>query len=250
VNVAAFRQDFDDFQLNTFNGVNFEVTNIASCRDALTGGLGGVNADQDGSAATGACPANRLRPGVRSEGVELEVSLNPARNFNVGLGGTYVDTSYRRNLVGTGGRALSPVLFQLPGRRLFSSKYAVTGSMGWTPDIGDNLSGLVYVDFRYVSDQNTGSDVDLEKTQDGYGLINGRLGLYGPDKKWGVELWGQNLLNKKYQQIGADRPLQGGGTFRTVAAPAATGLAATANQLFLAFPGEPRTYGITVKTKF
>ena len=250
VNLAIFRQDFEDFQLNTFNGVNFEVTNIASCRDALTGGLGGVPADQDGSSATGACPSDRLRPGVRSEGVELEASLTPARNFNVGFGVTYLESKYRNNLTGTGGRPLSAVLFQLPGRRLFSSQYSTTGSVSWTPPISDSLSGLVYLDFRVVSDQNTGSDVDLEKVQDGYGLINGRLAVYGPDKRWGVELFAQNLLNKKYQQIAADRPLQGTGTYRAVAAAAATGLAGTANSLFLAFPGEPRTYGVTVRGKF
>ncbi|MCA1661640.1 MAG: TonB-dependent receptor [Novosphingobium sp.] len=250
VNLAIFRQDFEDFQLNTFNGVNFEVTNIASCRDALTGGLGGVPADQDGSSATGACASNRLRPGVRTEGVELEASLSPTRDFNVGFGVTYLDSKYRNNLTGTAGRPLSAVLFQLPGRRLFSSQYSVTGSAGWTPQISDSLSGLVYLDFRMVSDQNTGSDVDLEKVQDAYALVNGRLGVYGPEKRWGVELFGQNLLNKRYQQIAADRPLQGSGTFRAVAAPAATGLAGTANQLYLAFPGEPRTYGVTVRGKF
>jgi len=54
------------------------------------------------------------------------------------------------------------------------------------------------------------------------------------------------LLNKRYQQIAADTPLQGGGTFRAVQ----TGIAATANQLFIAFPGEPRAYGLTLRTKF
>ena len=61
---------------------------------------------------------------------------------------------------------------------------------------------------------------------------------------------GQNLFNKKYQQVAADRPLQGTGTYRAVAAPAASGLAGTANSLFIAFPGEPRTYGITLRGKF
>jgi outer membrane receptor protein involved in Fe transport len=96
------------------------------------------------------------------------------------------------------------------------------------------------------SDANTGSDLDLEKVQDGYALFNGRLGLYGEGKRWGIEFWGQNLFNKKYQQVAADMPLQGGGTFRAVQ----TGIAASANQLFVDFPGEPRTYGVTVKTKF
>ena len=81
--------------------------------------------------------------------------------------------------------------------------------------------------------------------QDGYVVFNGRLGLYGKNKQWGVEIFGQNLLNKKYQQIAADAPLQGGSTIGAVSRGGPT-----ANQLFIAFPGEPRTYGITLKGKF
>ena len=37
VNVAVFRQLFRDFQLNTFNGLNFVVENVNSCEDDLAG---------------------------------------------------------------------------------------------------------------------------------------------------------------------------------------------------------------------
>ena len=74
--------------------------------------------------------------------------------------------------------------------------------------------------------------------------------MFGAERKWGIEFWGQNIFNKKYQQIAADAPGQGSGTFRAVAAPASSGLSGTANQIYLAFPGEPRTYGVTVRTKF
>ena len=86
--------------------------------------------------------------------------------------------------------------------------------------------------------------------QDGFAVFNGRIGIFGPDRRWGVELWGQNLLNRKYYQIGADMPLQGSNGFRTVAAPAALGFPATANKLFVGFPGEPRTYGVTLRGQF
>ena len=76
--------------------------------------------------------------------------------------------------------------------------------------------------------------------------MNARVGLYGPDRRWGIELWAQNLLNEKYQQIAADAPLQGSGTIGAVA----RGLSASASQLFITFPAEPRTYGVTVRTKF
>ncbi|MDP3782665.1 MAG: hypothetical protein Q8Q79_07075 [Sphingopyxis sp.] len=45
-------------------------------------------------------------------------------------------------------------------------------------------------------------------------------------------------------------PLQVGGTFRAVAAPAASGLSGAATQLFVGFPGEPRTYGVTLRGQF
>jgi outer membrane receptor protein involved in Fe transport len=241
VNVAGFYQLFEDFQLNTFNGVNFEVTNIGSCKDSLNG------ADRDASATTGACPSDRTRAGVTSKGVELEVFANPAENLNTTFGVTVADTGYRNNLTGTGGRPLAPTLFQLPGQRLSnSSLYVVTGSMAYNPPIGDAFRGLAYLDFRYQSELNTGSDLDIEKDQEGFFVMNARIGLQQADRRWSVELWAQNLLNTKFQQIAADAPLQGGGTFRQVQA----GFAPTANGLFLAFPAEPRTYGVTVRTRF
>ncbi|MEY2927512.1 MAG: hypothetical protein RL367_1989, partial [Pseudomonadota bacterium] len=244
LNIAAFRQSFDNYQLNTFNGLTFEVTNVAACQDSLAG------ADRDGSSTTGACASNRLRRGVVSKGIEAEYLLRPSRTLTLAGGVTYLNSRYRNDLVGTGGRALSAVLFQLPGARTFGSEWAVTSSIAWTPKIGENLTALVYFDTKMVSDVNTGSDLDLEKVQDGYALFNGRIGLSGRDHKWSLEIWGQNLFNKKYQQIVADAPGQGSGTFAAVAAAASTGLAGTANQLFIAFPGEPRTFGVTRRGKF
>lgn len=246
VNLAAFYQRYSNYQLNTYNGVNFEVTNIQACRDDLSG------ADTDASATTGACAADRLKPGVTVKGFELEAYLRPVRNFTVNMGLTYTDTKYERNLVGTGGRPLSPVLFQLPGRGVSNApSYVATMGVSWTPPIGDTgLTGLIYFDTRLQSDTNTGSDLDAEKIQDAFAVFNGRIGIYGPDRRWGLELWGQNLLNKNYYMIGADMPLQGSGTFNAVAAPASTGHAATASQLFVGFPGEPRTYGVTLKFQF
>src|SRR3546814_19938758 len=97
---SAFWQEYSNYQLNTFNGVNFEVTNIQACKDDL--GTGPI----DNSAATGACASDRLKPGVVAKGFEIETFLRPARYLSVNLGLTYVDTLYRRNLVGSGGRPL------------------------------------------------------------------------------------------------------------------------------------------------
>lgn len=247
LNAALFYSEFDNFQLNTFNGVNFEVTNVNSCRDDLAGADRDILPNNAAAALTGACAANRLGPGLVSKGVELEASIFPARFVSVNLGFTYSNTKYQDDLVSLGGRPFAPTSFQLPEAQLSNAPEAViTGGFGYSPDIGSSgLSGLLYLDFRYQSDTNTGSDLDPEKVQDGFLVVNGRVGLFGKDKRWGVEFFGQNILNRKYQQIAADAPLQGGSTLGAVRRGGAT-----SNQLFIAFPGEPRTYGVTIKGKF
>jgi outer membrane receptor protein involved in Fe transport len=241
LNAALFYQEFSNFQLNTFNGVNFEVSNIGGCRDDLGG------RDTDLTAGNSACAANRVGPGLTSKGVELEAFLNPVKNVNVGLGYTYAESRFVRNLTGTNGASLAPTLFQLPGQLLSNaSPHVITSSFSWTPQVNDRLSALFYVDYRWMSAFNTGSDLDFEKQEPGFGVMNARIGVYGKDRIWGLEFWAQNLLNTTYAQISADAPLQGGGTFRQVA----RGFAPNANGLFIAFPGEPRTYGITLRSMF
>jgi iron complex outermembrane recepter protein len=247
LNAAVFYSRFDNFQLNTFNGINFEVTNVNGCKDGLNGADRDILPSVAAASATGACAANRVGPGLTTKGVELEASIYPARHLAINTGLTYARTRYANNLVGIAGRPFAPTNFQLPQRQISNApEYVVTGGIAYSPDLGSNgMSSLFYMDFRYQSDVNTGSDLDIEKVQDGFLTLNSRIGIYGRDKRWGVEFWGQNILNKKYQQIAADTPLQGGGTTRAVQAGSAQ-----ANQLFIAFPGEPRTYGITIKGKF
>ena len=69
-----------------------------------------------------------------------------------------------------------------------------------------------------MSSFNTGSDLDIEKTQKGFTVFNGRVGIHGPDDAWAIEFWGQNLFNKNYIQVAFDAPLQGSGTTRAVQA--------------------------------
>jgi outer membrane receptor protein involved in Fe transport len=163
------------------------------------------------------------------------------------LGATIADTKYRDNLVGANGKALTNALFQLPGQRISnSSLYTVTGSISWTPPIGGGLSALFYVDGRYQSAFNTGSDLDLEKNQKGYFVMNARIGIRGRNDHWSLELWAQNLLNEKYLQVAFDAPLQGSGTSRALT----DGFITRSTQLDGAFLAEPRTYGLTGRFRF
>lgn len=250
VNVAVFRQQFSNFQLNTFNGLFFLVQNVNGCSSLV----GGALADEDTSAATGTCAAGDVTPGVISEGVEVESRIYPGENVTVGLGFTYLDSRYKSDLVGTANGAvpLAPELFQLPGNPTsFAPKYSVTGSFAWTPPIGGSgWSGLFYVDTRMTSDHNTGSDRFPEKLQDGYFLVNGRIGLRGPDQKWGLELWVQNLLDEDYQQVAFNTPLQAAGSGSRAHQQEFGTATSYSAQLFSAFLGEPRTWGLTARYRF
>jgi iron complex outermembrane recepter protein len=246
LNVAIFRQQFENFQLNTFNGTVFLVQNVNGCSTDLAG----ADRDQNtfptapnfnaGAVASGACAANQVTYGVRSQGVEIEAALRPSRDVNVSLGLTFADTKYRNDLVGNDrGAPLDPALRVLPGRNLSNAPQIVmTGSFAWTPDIGNSgLQGLFYVDGRMTGDFNTGSDLFPQKEEDAFTVVNARVGIRGRDELWAVELWAQNVFNVNYAQVAFNTP------FTDPQYPGG-------RQIFSAFLAEPRTYGITLRSRF
>ncbi|AMO71614.1 TonB-dependent receptor [Sphingorhabdus sp. M41] len=229
LSVAAFRQQFDNFQLNTFNGSVFLVQNINACSTDLNG------ADKDADGTTGNCAPDDVKYGVVAQGVELEASINPIRHVNFTMGLTYTDTSYENDLVGRdNGTALDPALRLLPGDNLSNApEITATASVSYTPPIGNSgLTGLFYVNARTTSDYNTGSDLLYGKEQDGFTLVNARIGIRGPDDKWAIEGWAQNLFNVNYSQVAFNTPF------------------VASQQTYSAFLAEPRTYGITVRGQF
>ena len=229
VSVAAFRQEFTNFQLNTFNGSVFLVQNINACKDDLGG------ADRDNSAATGACASDRTKPGVVAKGVEIEANLSPVRDLTATVGLTYADTSFANNLIGNeDGTPLDPALRLLPGDNMSNAPEVVaTSSLSWTPPIGDSgMRGLFFVNARMTSDYNTGSDLVYGKEQDGFVVVNGRIGVTNIGGSFSVEGWVQNLFDTDYTQVAFNTPF------------------VAEQQTYSAFLAEPRTYGVTVRAEF
>ena len=151
------------------------------------------------------------------------------------MGLTYTDTSYENDLVGRdNGTALDPALRLLPGDNLSNApKVTATASLSYTPPLGNSgLSGLFYVNARTTGDYNTGSDLLYGKEQDGFTLVNARIGVRGPDDAWAIEGWAQNLFNVDYSQVAFNTPF------------------VASQQTYSAFLAEPRTYGITVRGRF
>jgi iron complex outermembrane recepter protein len=236
----VFRQEFTNFQLNTFNGVSFVVQNINGCDTAV--------------AANGTCAAGSVKPGMISQGVEIEANVSPVRNFRLTGGLTYASTKFAKNLVGSedGSVPLDPALFLLPGNTNSNApRWVATASAAWTPEIGTSgMSALFYIDGRMTDDYNTGSDLFPEKIQDGYIVANARIGIRGPGQKWAVEFWGQNIFNEQYTQVAFNSPLQSSGPNNGSTAQLGRGGTTMTNQVFSAYLAEPRTYGITLRGKF
>ena len=254
-NVSLFRQDFKNFQLNTFDGTVFIVQNVNGCDSDL----GGADQDQSkfstapnfnaAAATTGACASGDVGHGVRSQGVELEASARVMPDLRLNAGFTYASTKYRGDLVGRDdGSPLNQALRRLPGQQISNApKMVVTGSASFTPRLGDSgLSALFYIDGRYSSSYNTGSDLFPQKRQEGFGLVNARVGLRGRDQVWSVEVWAQNLLNKDYQQVAFNSPFQEGATGAPFTDPAYPG----GRQIFSTFLAEPRTFGLTLRAQW
>ena len=129
------------------------------------------------------------------------------------------------------GSRLGPELRRLPGANLSNApEVTATASLSWTPPIGNSgLSGLFFINARTTDDYNTGSDLLYGTEQDAYTIVNGRIGITGPDRRWGLELWANNVFDVDYTQVAFNTPF---------VAP---------QQTYSAFLAEPRTYGITVR---
>jgi outer membrane receptor protein involved in Fe transport len=115
-------------------------------------------------------------------------------------------------------------------RLSFAPLWSGVASAAYTARFSDSLQFRASVTEKYNSSYNTGSDLDPEKLQGAYGLLSARLGLGAPDGKWTAEIWGTNLANKGFYQVAFDAPFQ----FEQIDA----------------FLGDPRTFGITLRTKF
>ena len=212
-NVSLFQQKFTDFQLNTFLGTSFVVRSI---------------------------------PEVKSSGVDADFMwFTPVRGLVIQSGFTYADTKYgKQPIPNDPGNALA----LLPGSNLsLAPKYSGSASMTYETPVGDNLKARFNIGAKYSSKYNTGSDLFPPKMQKAFTVVNGRVGVGADDDRWTVELWAQNLLNEKYTQVAFNGFLQG-----------SSGLSATQNTYnpaldtitYDAFLGAPRTYGVTLRSKF
>lgn len=210
LNVALFLEEFENFQLNTFTGFSFIPESVEE---------------------------------VESSGVEVDLQARLSETLDLTLGVAYADTTYGDNLTDISnklandrgfrtGTTLLPEVSDLSGRTLTNAPETVfTGSLNWQQPINSDMDFLLNLTGRWQDDINTGSDLDPEKEEPAYTIVNTRFGLVHPEGIWSLEAWANNLLDEDYSQIAFDIPLQSNGGYG-------------------AFLGEQRTYGLTYRYNF
>ena len=207
LNAALFYQEYTDFQLNSFLGTSFVVRSI---------------------------------PEVVSKGLDTEFMWQAADGLMLQGGLMYADTRYGSNIPGADFVEPTGALYELPGAQMsFAPKWSGSASVTYEWDFAGDLIGRFNFGAKYMSEYNTGSDLDPEKLQDAFTVANARLGFGSRDQRWMVELWSTNLFDTDYVQVGFDGPLQ-------VASSVPNDPANTYN----AFLGAPRMYGVTFRVRY
>jgi iron complex outermembrane recepter protein len=202
INASIFDQKYTNFQLNTFNGLVFVVSSIRN---------------------------------VESKGAEFDTTwATPLAGFSLSTGVTYAFTNITNfggpDVVALFAPDIATPLHRLNDRLSFAPLWSGVASASYTVPFSSSLEFHANINEKYNSSYNTGSDLDPQKLQGGYGLLGARVGLGAPGGKWAVDVWGANLTNKYIYQVAFDAPFQ-------------------PNQID-AFLADPRTFGVTGRVKF
>jgi iron complex outermembrane receptor protein len=186
LNTAAFYQEYQNFQLNAFDGIAFTVTSI---------------------------------PKVTTKGVDFDILWQtPVKGLSTQGGITYADTRYGDNLPGYNvptsafyigaTPATSGALYRLSGNTIsFAPLWSASLATTYQHQLGE-LMFRSNVSAKYTAKYNTGSDLNPLKENGSMTLVNARIGIGALNDAWSLELWGQNLTDHKYAQVDFDATLQ------------------------------------------
>jgi outer membrane receptor protein involved in Fe transport len=171
INTAIFYSEFQNYQINEFNGVSFATTNAGK---------------------------------VDSTGVEMELSWLPLTGLLFDAGVTWSNTQYAQHPVS------NKLGHTLEGKRVpFAPEWAATGSISYQMPVG-SFTGFGVVNASYLGEHNTNETLEKEAEVDSYTVVNARLGLRTPDASWEFSLWGKNIFEEDYNVIVFNTVLQEG----------------------------------------
>lgn len=234
-NLAVFRQDFSNFQVLEFTGVQFQTFNVG---------------------------------GARAEGFELETTLRPTRGLIFNASVTYSDANYDDDC---DGGVFNVVVSPLCGQSLTNAAdWTVVAGFDWTHPLGNTLEFNLNGNVRLESDRRVSTQALLqvatgtgnislpnfpggatnnyvlipEGIEDSNAKVNLRAAIGAQDQSWRLEFWAVNLFDVRTRNVTFSVPLRGVGT---LPGPLNAGGIGVARGSFLQ---EPRTYGVTLRGRF
>lgn len=173
-------------------------------------------------------------PKVRSRGVEGDLAFQANDNLSFTASASYTDAKYveyrnapqaveNLNLGGIQDLSGKP----LSGVPEFAWSVGADGNAPLGELGGRELSLYAHADYAHRSSFNTSATNSAWAQVPGFGIANARIGLKTGDGLWDLSVWGRNLFNKDYF----------------------LNLSAANTGVVTAQVGEPRTYGVTLRTR-
>ncbi|WP_394729954.1 TonB-dependent receptor [Altererythrobacter sp. GH1-8] len=219
LNVAGFHEEFTNFQVLEFTGAQFQTFNV---------------------------------PSAKTTGVEIESVIRPDDHFTFNAAVSYTDARYPENCAGD---QTAVNVVALCGNSLTNNNdiVAILGA-NYEREVGNNFRFFINGQARLESDARTSTQAVILPSaaqiaaaggvqaavdaaaplpfdeQDGNVKVNLRAGIGAEDESWTLEVWGTNITNEVTRGV----------TFNTV-------LRSGSRSAFIL---EPRTYGVTLRTKF
>lgn len=202
LNVAAFFQEFENFQVLEFTGAQFQTFNV---------------------------------PKAETKGVEIETVVRPTDNLTINGGLTLLEAVYPDDCAGD---QTSLNVTALCGNTLTNAPKTV-GIIGATyeGDLGNSFTFFVNGSARYESDRRTSTQAQNINTgvpvpfdiQEANTKINLRAGIGGDDGGWSLEAWATNITNEVTRGVTFNTTLRSGSRSAFIQDPRFYGITARKN---------------------
>jgi iron complex outermembrane recepter protein len=180
LDIAVFRTDYEDLQVNSFN----LVTNTFEVRNAGTS---------------------------ISQGVEVDLRWTPFSSMQTNLSVAYLDAYYGSFTQASctpeqAATVPAPCFNDLSGVRTpFNSKWTASAGAEFRIPAG-SFSITPRVDVSYRSDYNPTTNEDVLLAQSGFTLVDARIDLVPASERFTVSLFGKNLTDEVYTEFVGGAP--------------------------------------------
>ena len=169
-------------------------------------------------------------PEAVSQGAEVELMALISEQLTANFGYTYAQSEYPNDCAGGDPNAATSVS-NLCGHPLTNSpENTLTLGLGYDGFVG-NFAYFLAGNYRWVDERRTSTQpgLDWDYSDENFRL-NLRAGLGSQNENWMIEVWGNNVTDERVRNLTFNVPLRSGAR--------------------ASFLEAPRTYGVTLRTRF